>query len=396
MFDILRKKFSAVLKKTVKQAKKAVKSATKSAKKKESGVKTPKTSKKSSKKEKKNAKEVLALSEPQQEVEEKVIQPELTQEKQQPEERKEVQVEIKPEKEAESSGGFSFFSKIKKFLATSKLTQQQFDEAFEELELTLLENNVALESVDAIKQHLSNQLVNKEIKKDKIDTAIVESLKEAILSVVKEPPNLFQAIKDKKEPYVILFFGINGTGKTTTIAKLAHLLKEKEISCVLAAADTFRAAAIEQLKTHAERVDVPIIEGKYGADPASIAFDAVQYAKKHHIKCVLIDTAGRMYTKENLLREMDKIVRVSKPDLKLFVGESITGNDATDQTRTFNDSIGIDGIVLTKADIDEKAGTILSVSQVTGKPIYFLGTGQTYKDLELFTKKTVLKNLGLD
>jgi fused signal recognition particle receptor len=400
MFDILRKKFSSVIKKTVKQAKKAVKAAVKAPKKtKEAKVKVPKASKKAGKKQTKSVREVLAMPEPQQEIEEKVIQPQLeAEEEAQVEEEAEItpepKLEIKSEEEAPS--GFGFFSKIKKFLAASKLTQEQFDEAFEELELTLLENNVALESVDVIRQHLSSQLVNKDIKKDKVDVTIIESLKEAILSVVKEPPNIFQAITEKKEPYVILFFGINGTGKTTTIAKLAHMLKEKGISSVMAAGDTFRAAAIEQLKTHADKVGVPIIEGKYGADPASIAFDAIQYAKKHRIKAVLIDTAGRMYTKENLLREMDKIVRVSKPDLKLFVGESITGNDATDQTRTFNDSIGIDGIVLTKADIDEKAGTILSVSQVTGKPIYFLGTGQNYKDLELFTKKTVLKNLGLD
>ncbi len=390
MFDILRKKFSAVLKKTVKQAKKAVKAATQAPATKEKKAKKTKTSKKTSKKQQKTRKQVLAMPEPQQEIEEKVVQPEINKETPQ------VQIEIKPEDETESQGGFGFFSKIKKFLSTNKLTQPQFDEAFEELELTLLENNVALESVDAIKQHLSTQLVNKEIKKEKIDTTIIESLKEAILSVVKEPPNLIEAITQKKEPYVILFFGINGTGKTTTIAKLAHMLKEKDISCVLAAADTFRAAAIEQLKTHATRIEVPIISGSYGADPASIAFEAIRYAKKNHIQVVLIDTAGRMYTKENLLREMNKIVRVSKPDLKLFVGESITGNDATEQTRTFNDSIGIDGIVLTKADIDEKAGTILSVSQVTGKPIYFLGVGQKYKDLEPFTKKTVLKNLGLD
>jgi len=395
MFDILRKKFSSVIKKTVKRAKKAIKTAVKAPKKaKESKVKVSKSSKKSSKKQSKTniAKDMLPLSAPQQVAEEQVIKPEL-QIEEQIEKPVETEIEIKPQEESQ---GFSFFSKIKKFLATSKLTKEQFDEAFEELELILLENNVALESVDAIREHLSLQLVNKEIKKDKIDATIVESLKEAILSVVKEPPNIFQAIEAKKEPYVILFFGINGTGKTTTIAKLAHLLKEKGISSVMAAGDTFRAAAIEQLKAHADKVGVPIITGAYGADPASIAFDAIQYAKKNHIKCVLIDTAGRMYTKENLLREMDKIVRVSKPDLKLFVGESITGNDATDQTRTFNDSIGIDGIVLTKADIDEKAGTILSVSQVTGKPIYFLGTGQGYKDLELFTKKTVLKNLGLD
>ena len=194
----------------------------------------------------------------------------------------------------------------------------------------------------------------------------------------------------------MLFFGINGTGKTTSIAKLANMLKNQKISCVLAAADTFRAASIEQLKTHAEKIQVPIIAHDYGSDPASVTFDAIAYAKKNHIQVVLIDTAGRMYTKANLLREMEKIIKVSKPDLKIFVGESITGNDAIEQAKTFNETAGIDGIILSKADIDEKAGTILSVSYVTNKPIYFLGTGQSYNDLMPFTKKEIIKNLGLN
>ncbi|HVY01211.1 MAG TPA: signal recognition particle-docking protein FtsY [Candidatus Nanoarchaeia archaeon] len=387
MFDILRKKFSAIVKKTVKEVKKAVKTVPEKKQKKEKSVKKEKKSKKEAKK-----------------VKDKVIEQveELKEEKHELVAKQEI-IEIKEEENIletgeeiqEEKSSFGFFSKIKSYLTQSKLTKKQFEEAFEELEIILLENNVALEAVDAIKMSLEQQLVDKEIKPKEIENTILESLKNAILSVIKEPSNLLEAIKEKKEPFVILFFGINGTGKTTSVAKIASYLKDNNISSVMAAADTFRAAAIEQLKTHSEKIQVPIIAGNYGADPAAVAFDAIQYAKKHNIKCVLIDTAGRMYTKDNLLREMHKIVRVSKPDLKLFVGESITGNDATEQTRTFNDSIGIDGIILTKADIDEKAGTILSVSQVTGKPIYFLGTGQNYKDLEPFTKQTVLKNLGL-
>jgi fused signal recognition particle receptor len=207
---------------------------------------------------------------------------------------------------------------------------------------------------------------------------------------------LIGEIKKSLRPYTVLFFGINGSGKTTSIAKLAHKLKKEGISCVLAAGDTFRAAAIDQLEEHAKKLNVPIIKKDYGSDPAAVAFDAISYAKKNKVQAVLIDTAGRMYTASNLLKEMEKIVRISKPDLKLFVGESITGNDATEQARTFNDSVGIDGLILSKADIDEKAGTILSVSQVTGKPIYFLGMGQSYEDLQTFSKKTVLKNLGLE
>jgi len=292
-----------------------------------------------------------------------------------------------------------FFAKLFKKIAPSgtvTLEQKHVDELFEEIEITLLENNVALEVVDKIRSNLSKDLVGIEVKKDKIESTILTSLKNSILEVLIEPPNLVEEIKKSVSPYVILFFGINGSGKTTSIAKLASILQKQGISVVMAAGDTFRAASIEQLQTHGKKLNIPVIASQYGSDPASVAFDAIKYAEKNKIKAVLIDTAGRMYTKANLLREMEKIIRISKPNLKIFVGESITGNDATEQAKTFNESAGIDGIILSKADIDEKAGTILSVSYVTGKPIYFLGTGQDYKDLTPFTKSTVLKNIGLE
>ena len=290
----------------------------------------------------------------------------------------------------------SFFSKLVKKISASTLTQSDFDELFEEFSLILLENNVALEAVDKIKESLSKDLVNISIKKGQIESTILQSLKDSILEILIEPPDLIKEIQKSKEPYIILFFGINGSGKTTSIAKLAHLLKKKKISSILAAGDTFRAASIEQLQKHGSDLNIKVISQQYGSDPAAVAFDAISYAKKNKIQVVLIDTAGRMYTKINLLKEMEKIVRVSKPNLKIFVAESITGNDAVEQAKTFNESIGIDGIILTKTDVDEKAGTILSVSQVTSKPIYFLGTGQEHKDLETFKKSTVLKNLGLE
>lgn len=295
--------------------------------------------------------------------------------------------------EVEEKG--NFFTKLFKKITTAKLSQEDFNTFFEEFEITLLENNVALEAVDKIKEKLSNILVGQQIKKPEAEARILQALKDAILSVLIEPPNLIKIIKEHEGIYTIIFFGINGTGKTTSIAKLANMLKKENISCLLAAGDTFRAASIEQLKIHGERLQIPVIASTYNADPASVAFDAIKYAQAHKIKVVLIDTAGRMYTKANLLKEMDKIIRISKPNLKIFVGESITGNDAIEQAKTFNESIGIDGIILSKADVDEKAGTILSVSHITGKPIYFLGIGQNYDDLLPFTKKVVLKNLGL-
>ncbi|RMD67766.1 signal recognition particle-docking protein FtsY, partial [Candidatus Pacearchaeota archaeon] len=161
------------------------------------------------------------------------------------------------------------------------------------------------------------------------------------------------------------------------------------------ASDTFRAASIEQLEKHANALGVEIVKGKYGQDPASVAFDAIAFAKKRRKNVVLIDTAGRMYTRANLMKEMEKIVRVTNPDLKIFVGESITGNDAVEQAKMFDEVVGIDGSILTKADVDEKAGAILSIGFVTGKPIFFLGTGQGYEDLVEFKKNEVIKSLGL-
>jgi len=301
-------------------------------------------------------------------------------------------------KEIEEPKKEGFFSKLFKKFQSAKITRENFEEIFHELEMILLENNVALEVVEKIKADLSNSLVGEEIKRTEIEKVITDALKNSILNLLIEPPNLIEKIKSKKsgEPFVILFFGINGSGKTTSIAKLAYKLKKQNISTLMAAADTFRAASIEQLQTHGTKLGIEVISKEYGTDPSAVAFDAIQHAKKNNIRVVLIDTAGRMYTKSNLMKEMEKIVRVSKPDLKIFVGESITGNDATEQAKTFNETAGIDGIVLSKADVDEKAGTILSVSYVTKKPIYYLGTGQNYEDLQEFKKADVLEHLGLE
>ena len=266
------------------------------------------------------------------------------------------------------------------------------------MELALLENNVAVEVIDKIKDDLRQSLVEKPIKRTKVEETIRESLKNSVNELFDVGEiNLLNFIKSRKDrPFVIAFFGINGSGKTTTIAKIASMLKSKKISAVLAASDTFRAASIEQLQKHADSINVKMIRHDYKADPAAVAFDAIKYAKAKNIDVVLIDTAGRMHSNENLLNEMKKIIRVAKPDLKIFVGEAITGNDCVEQAKAFNESVGIDGIILAKADVDEKGGAFVSVSYVTKKPIMFLGTGQNYSDLQEFDSDAVIKNLGLD
>ncbi|MBS3102648.1 signal recognition particle-docking protein FtsY [Candidatus Woesearchaeota archaeon] len=313
-------------------------------------------------------------------------------------ELEEIKEEIKEIREEAEEVEKGFFGKLKEKITTKKISGEKFDELFNELELALLENNVAVEVIDKIKDDLRQSLVEKPIKRTKVEETIRESLKNSVNELFDVGEiNLLNFIKSRKDrPFVIAFFGINGSGKTTTIAKIASMLKSKKISAVLAASDTFRAASIEQLQKHADSINVKMIRHDYKADPAAVAFDAIKYAKAKNIDVVLIDTAGRMHSNENLLNEMKKIIRVAKPDLKIFVGEAITGNDCVEQAKAFNESVGIDGIILAKADVDEKGGAFVSVSYVTKKPIMFLGTGQNYSDLQEFDSDAVIKNLGLD
>ena len=303
-------------------------------------------------------------------------------------EKFEEKEEVKEEK--------GLFGKLKEKIVTTKLSYRKFENLFSDLELTLMENNVALEAVEKIKNDLQQNLVEKPIKRTKIEETVRESLKKSIGDLFKiDKINLLGKIKEEEKPFVIAFFGVNGSGKTTTIAKIANMLEENKISCVLAASDTFRAASIEQLQHHADRLGIKIIKHEYGSDPAAVAFDAIKHAKAKNIDVVLIDTAGRLHSNENLLKEMKKIIRVAKPSLKVFVGEAITGNDCVEQARRFNESVGIDGIILAKADIDEKGGAAISISYTTKKPIMYLGIGQGYADLKEFEPNLIVEGLGL-
>jgi fused signal recognition particle receptor len=298
-------------------------------------------------------------------------------------EEKEVYKETKKNK--------NFFSKL--ISSNILFKEEDFDSYKEELETILLENNVAFEVTEKILIELKNSLVGKEISKKELSKEIMKNFREILSQILIEPFNIIEKINQKSEPYVILFCGINGTGKTTTIAKFASMLKKNKISCVLAAGDTFRAASIEQIKTHGEKIKVPVIALKYGSDPASVGFEAINYAKKNKIKVVLIDSAGRMHTAKNLMNEIEKVSKVCKPDSKIFVGESIAGNDIISQVTAFDASVNLNGIILAKADVDEKGGSAISVGYITKKPILFLGTGQDYKDLEAFDKEKFLNKI---
>lgn len=308
--------------------------------------------------------------------------------KEKPEEKKEKEKQEKPKKE--------ILKKIKEKITTRRISGQKFEDLFNDLEVDLLENNVAVEVVDKIKESLKIDLVNIGVK-GKISNAIKSSLKESIEEVLQETSfDLIKEVRNKKEkPYVIVFVGVNGSGKTTTTAKIANLLLKNNLKCVLVAADTFRAASIQQLEEFAKKLNVRVVKHDYGADPAAVTFDGIKHAKARNIDVVLVDTAGRQHKNINLIDEMKKIVRVANPDLKLFVGEAITGNDCINQAREFDKAIDVNGIILTKQDVDEKGGTAISISFVSSKPIIYVGNGQGLSNLERFNKDNIIKNIGL-
>ncbi|RME55526.1 signal recognition particle-docking protein FtsY [Candidatus Woesearchaeota archaeon] len=303
-----------------------------------------------------------------------------------------IEKEKKLQKYDEKEG---LFEKVRKTVATKKISEDKFEDLFWELELALLENNVAMEVIEKIKHDLKEKLTNKPIKKDQVANIVVNSLKETIEDLLSfDVVDIVEKAKEKK-PYVICFLGINGSGKTTTIAKVAKMFIDNNLNVVMAASDTFRAAAIEQLEKHAQNLNVKMIKHEYGSDAAAVAYDAIEHAKAKGKDVVLIDTAGRLHSNKDLMAELKKIIKVGNPDMKIFVGESITGNDCVEQAKEFNDMVGIDGIILSKADIDEKGGAALSVAYVTNKPILYIGTGQGYDDLEKFDKDKIMKSLGL-
>lgn len=343
-------------------------------------------------------KEKEKLKKKEKEIKEKVEKKEIPK-IQELEERKEKKEEIKeieePKEEIKEEEKRGFFHTIKEKITTKKIGKEQFEKIFWDLEIALLENNVAVEVIEKIKDDLKQEIVDNPLPRGKIEQTITNTLKTSLEQLLNIGSfNLLEKIKVKK-PFVICFVGINGSGKTTTIAKIAKLLKNNGLSIVLVAGDTWRQAAIEQIGEWAKKLNVPLVKHSYGSDPAAVAYDGIKMAKSRGIDVVLIDTAGRMHSNVNLTQEMQKIVRVAKPDLKIFVGESITGNDCVEQSKKFNDAIEIDGIILSKADVDEKGGAAISISYVTQKPIIYLGTGQKLDDLKEFDPSIVMDNLGL-
>jgi fused signal recognition particle receptor len=290
------------------------------------------------------------------------------------------------------------FSSLAKVVSEKKLSEKELDESLFSFQLALLESDVAQSVVDGVTADIKKQLLGLSVERSKDPaTAVKEKLRSEVLSIFSQAGSIDVlgriAEKKKGEPFTILFLGINGTGKTTTVAKFANLLKKNGLSVVIAAGDTHRAGAIEQVTEHANRISAKVVAQRYGADPAAVARDGVLYAKTHHVDAVLIDSAGRMQTNQNLMEEMSKIVRVVTPDLKIFIGDSLAGNDAVSQAELFSKYTGFDGAILTKVDADTKGGAGLSIAYTTKKPILFLGVGQSYDDLKPFDAQSFADTL---
>ncbi len=302
--------------------------------------------------------------------------------------------------EGEKSPDVTLATKIKgAVLGRVSVGEKDADPFLEQLRVALLQTDVNYDVAERLVARLHDNLVNKEVSSRDMKKEIRDEIRNSLMQTLTKNSGIdvMQRAREKKQkgegPFKILFLGPNGAGKTTTIAKMAHMFKGSGMSCVISASDTFRAAAIEQSAIHAKRLGVDVIKGTYGADPASIAFDAVAYAKAHDLDVVLIDSAGRQETNKSLIEELKKMVRVNKPDLCVFVGEGIAGNSLLEQVKQFDQAAKLDGVILTKLDVDAKGGNTLSILSDTTVPILYFGMGEKYTDLVLYDPKFVVDNI---
>ena len=292
------------------------------------------------------------------------------------------------------------FSSAAKSIGQKELSEKDLDDSLFDLNVSLLESDISQDVIDDLTKQLKLKLIGIKLQKNEsAEQVVMNTLKDGFTNILTKAGSidLIQEIQTKKQnkggPFKIVFLGINGTGKTTTVAKVANLIRKSGFTVVIAAADTHRAGAIEQISSHAEKLSIKVISQRYGADPSAVARDALEYARKHYIDVVLIDTAGRMQTAKNLMDEIGKIVKVIKPDMKLFVGDSLSGNDTINQAKEFFTYTDFDGAILTKVDADAKGGSVISISYITSKPIIYLGVGQSYEDIINFNRDKFVESI---
>merc|ERR1711884_224281 len=317
-----------------------------------------------------------------------------------------------------------FWSSLSSLVGSKQLTMSDIEPVISKMKDHLISKNVASEVADKLCQSVASKLEGKVLGTfSTVHRTVKETLVESLVQLLT-PKRRIGIIRDvleaksNKHPYVITFCGVNGVGKSTNLAKICFWLLENKCSVLVAACDTFRAGAVEQLRTHVKRLNslypahqqadnkavVELYEKGYGKDAAGIAMEAINYARSARLDVVLVDTAGRMQDNEPLMRSLSKLISVNAPDLVLFVGEALVGNEAVDQLVKFNAALAdhssqsqphlIDGIVLTKFDtIDDKVGSAISMTYISGQPIVFVGSGQTYTDLKALNAKSVVQLL---
>ncbi len=279
----------------------------------------------------------------------------------------------------------NFSGKLRLLFAKNKLG----DEFYEELEEILISSDVSVTTAEEVVERVKEQAIDERLK----DETYVTNLLRGVLTEILEESE----VEELSYPCVIMLVGVNGVGKTTTVGKLAHYFLEKGKTVTVAAADTFRAAASEQLSVWAERAKVRIVKHEEGSDPSAVIFDAVASAKARKTDVVIVDTAGRLHVKDNLmneLRKMDRVVTREYPEadfMKLLVLDATTGQNAVNQARVFDEAVELDGIVLTKLDGTAKGGFIFSLSQELSLPVIFAGVGEKIDDLEKFDSTTFVE-----
>ncbi|MDO9523319.1 MAG: signal recognition particle-docking protein FtsY [Methanocorpusculum sp.] len=301
-----------------------------------------------------------------------------------------------PESEPEEKKAPGFLNKIKTLVVEHEfvLSEKDIEESLFELQMVLLESDVAYPVAEAITEHMKKELVGTHRKlRESADDVVTNALRHAIEEVLGEGFDLVAYIKSHEKPVKILFTGVNGTGKTTSVAKIAHYLQSQGLSVVVGAGDTFRAGAIEQIRVHCERIGVKLIAHQEGADPSAVLYDTVEYAKAHKTDVVLADSAGRFHNRVNLMNQLEKIKRVMKPDLVFYVDEAVAGNDAVVRAEEFEKTVSTDGVILTKVDMDPKGGAAISIAYTIGKPLVFLGVGQGYEDMKPFTPSLIIDEI---
>lgn len=288
----------------------------------------------------------------------------------------------------------SAIDKAGKKITEREIKEEDLENVLENLKISLLQSDVALTTAEEICNQIKSDLKGEEVKRRKVEEVIKETFGESVRKILsQEALSPVEKIKRSEKPVLVLFLGFNGSGKTTSLGKFANLLLEESLEVIFAAADTYRSASIEQLEEHAEQLNVKVIKHGYGSDAAAVVYDAMEHAESEGIDVVLADTAGRSHADVNLMDELEKICRVNDPDWKILVLDSLTGNDAVQQAEKFEEAVGVDGVILSKMDVNEKGGAALSVAHSIEKPILYIGVGQEYDDLEKFDPEKISERI---